>query len=100
MCEVQGAAGRALATGTKPIRARPWGITLRCTIGTPLADTQSRLHPSPGGVWRVREKLRSVAGNSLAAVSTSRQRTRNGGSFHEYAYQVCDRSQRRDLDVS
>src|SRR5882724_1204418 len=49
-CEVQGAAGRALAAGTKPIRARPWGITLRCTIGTPLADTQSRLHPAPGGV--------------------------------------------------
>src|SRR6267142_6271010 len=63
-CEVQAPAGRVLAAVAKPIRTRAWGIALRCTIGTSLANTQSRLHPAPGGVWRV-GKLRSAAGNIL-----------------------------------
>jgi len=38
-----------------------------CSIGTPLAHIETGLHPTPGGVWRLREKLRSAAAAGVAA---------------------------------
>jgi hypothetical protein len=30
-----------------------------CMIGTPLAHIETRFHPTPGGVWRLRERLKN-----------------------------------------
>jgi hypothetical protein len=66
-CEVPGFAGARDGNRHKADCRVALGITLRCTIGTPLAVTQIRLHPTPSGVWRLREKLAVGCGNNVAA---------------------------------
>jgi hypothetical protein len=46
--------------------------------------------PPPCGFWRLRGQLRLAAATPCRSLR-SRQRTRTGGSFHEYAYQGCHR---------
>jgi predicted porin len=61
----------------------PWDprFPLGCAIGTPLAHSQFRLHPTPGGVWRLREKLRSGAATGVAAFDVYDKELETEGVF-------------------